>query len=148
MLWLGYRYHHATAVNGVITYAGIDSMGEAFPENQAALSLKAGALQPDPGAMVTVNRLGGDPRQLAVVGLAATPTYGRFIEMIRQLRARRLCNLAIRRERAQGLTPFISDRFKAGTEGFEYTPWLVLCGGSIGDTGFQGTLPPDSKIHI
>jgi hypothetical protein len=80
-------------------------------------------------------------RRLTFISLAPTPTYGRFIESIRDLKARGICNVVIRENDAP------EARVGNGRNALTI-PALVLCGNSIGDAGFDVSLPPDGPLRL
>lgn len=147
-VWFGYRYYGA-GETADITYVGLDSMGMPIPESQPAMMLKDGKWQPDPAADSKVNvptlGFGGRPRPLTIVSLAPKPTYGRFIKAVRYLRARRICNFALRQDKTpdKANMPFTDSAIEnVASSAF------VLCGYGFGDAGFSGELPPDGEIRL
>ena len=63
------------------------------------------------------------------VPIVAVQNYGQWIEAIRDLKRRKICNVAMR-------------------DGAPELPMIVLCGESLGDAGFAGTLPPDKPVRV
>jgi hypothetical protein len=147
--FLGWRLHEAAMPNAAITYAGLDSLALEVPRNQPAGILRGGKWQPDPAtdARVRVSAETQTRRFLPVVviSLGPKPSYGRFIESVRSLRARHICHVAIMEgaagvpEMERGYTP----------EGFLEIPTILLCGEPIGDAAsFDGKLPPDAVMRL
>ena len=82
---------------------------------------------------------------LTPVSLSPNQTYGHFIEVIRDLRARKKCNVLIREDGKplKALAPHPDGSF----DSWENSA-IVLCGHQIGDAGFSGTLPPDEQTTL
>jgi hypothetical protein len=142
-LYLPALYKNPTAT---IMFVGLDSTGAFVPTAYPFAEFRQGKWVPDPTvqAREIVEDMGGNKQSLALISLMPQPTYGHFIQSVRDLKARNICNIAIR----EGAEPIKSDT-PLPDGSFEYfsIPALVLCGQSIGDAGFYGELPPDRNVQ-
>jgi hypothetical protein len=141
-------YNHRAAKDAYITHIGLDSLEMIIPMGARAARLHNGIWDIDPmKAMKSVpidQARGIDGKSLALVSLAPRSTYGQAINVIRNLKARRICNVLIRESgRAEGG----SFNFPGGVDRALAVPAIVLCGSSIGDAGFYGDLPADGRIQ-
>ncbi|ATY33778.1 hypothetical protein [Sphingomonas psychrotolerans] len=146
--FFAWRWHSVDAV-GTVTWVGIDSLSIEVPASQPAVRLHQGEWDSnDKGlaaSMSPVQTMAGRERALAFITLAPQPTYAHFIEAIRDLKARRVCNVAVREGgRPWRATIPLPDGSFDGLD----VPALVLCGQQLGDAGFSGTLPPDGPIRL
>lgn len=146
--FFAWRWRHADRV-GTITWVGIDSLGIEVPASQAAARLREGqgngSGDRGPDSPIAVRARSGRERPLAFITLEPRPTYGHFIEAIRDLKARKNCNVAIREggKSLRSAIPLPDDSFE-----MLEVPAFVLCGTQLGDAGFSGTLPPDGPIRL
>lgn len=123
----------------MVTHVGLDSFGLPLPAPEWAAAFRKSEQNHGGGEVdVPAHDMGGHTRSLTLIVLAPTPTYGHFIDAIRDLRARGKCNLMVR----EGAQP---TRNLDGAQDWRSMA-LVLCGRSIGDAGFYGTLPPDGPL--
>lgn len=145
LLFLGWCRYRDTAANARVTYVGLDSATMVVDADVPALSLDAGHW-----------RLGAQPmadpagyaKQLAAEGhmpAVTAPNYGQLVHVLRDLKARKICNILIR----EGGTRI------AAAPTSEVPDWdtleipaIVLCGNAMGDSGFHGSLPADGPIHF
>jgi hypothetical protein len=144
-----FGYRHFGGAKATITYVGLDSGGVIVPEDQPGATLKDGKWEPDPAAdpkvKLPIEDMGRTPRQLIVVSLAPEGNYGRFIQSIRALRARGICNLAIREG---GTSRKMAAPLPGGSRDALAIPAIIVCGHTIGDNGFTGTLPSDRDVRL
>jgi hypothetical protein len=146
--FFAWRWRGADAV-GTVTWVGIDSLSLEMPASQPAARLKQGRWDSDGkglrASMIPVRTMGGRERAIAFITLGPQPDYAHFIEAIRDLKARRVCNVAVREGgRPWRATIPLADGSFDGLE----VPALVLCGQQLGDAGFSGTLPPNGPIRL
>lgn len=129
-----------------VTYTGLDSLGVVVPASQRASALQSGKWVPDLAiTQFPASTMGGQKRELFYITLAPTPTYSRFLASIRDLRSRGKCNVLIR-EGGRPMEP--QDAAQREKQPEVEILALVLCGSSIGDAGFYGTLPPDRIVRL
>ncbi|WP_264939044.1 hypothetical protein [Sphingomonas caeni] len=144
ILLAGWYYNCRAGTRATVIHVGLDSYGMIVPENQPMAKLIDGKWQPDPAADPSVSLRDG-PERLAMVSLAPDPGYGHFLQVIRDLRARGLCNVAI----LEGGTPHrMSVPLPGGSRDAIEIQAILLCGHTLGDSGFTGQLPPDSEIRL
>lgn len=144
-LWF---YKHFVAPNAMITYVGLDSTGLTVPMTMRASRLRSGKWDSDPLHALRSVRidfgLGVRQPSFALVSLDPEGSYGKAVEVIRDLKARHICNVLIREGgQAEGV---VID-FPNGPDQALTIPAIVLCGSPVGDAGFFGTLPADGPIH-
>ena len=137
---LTWHWLHGTGANATITYAGLDSLSVVVPAKEPALMLKQQQWYLDGRPMsdwseYMRNRGQGGP--VALVTLAPRPTYAQFIQSVRDLKKRKICNVAMREG---GAVMKSHDEMQI--------PAFVLCGHQLGDAGFRRTLPPDGPIRV
>lgn len=144
MLFLAWPAHKPVRAFAV-TYVGVDSLGVISPASHKASALQNGKWVPDlADTQLPGSTMGGTPRELFYISLAPTPTYAHFLAAVRGLKSRGKCNVVIR-EGGRPITP-LADQREVDAE-IEMLA-LVLCGSSIGDAGFSGTLPPDGIVQL
>lgn len=137
-------YEHFVALNANITYVGLDSLVMGFPAEEHAPRLIGGKWEVDPtdlGKAITSD-IASAPHQeiITLVSIAPEQTLGKAVAVIRDLKSRHFCNVFIK----ENLEP----RAGASTNHDFFIPGFVLCGHSIGDAGFFGTLPVDRRVHV
>jgi hypothetical protein len=143
-LLLGWRWHRDTAANGLVTYAGLDSITMMVDADVPRLGLRGGSW--------FLDKAPADPAAYAK-GLAAeghmpvvsASTYRQFLVAVRDLKARKVCNVLIAEG---GQLEKAAPMSKDGDVDTLTIPAFVLCGRPIGDAGFQGVLPPDGPVHV
>lgn len=128
---------HLAYANAAVTYVGLDSIAFKVPSNEPSLTLRQQHWYLDGRPMsdwteYLKNRESGP---VALITLAPQPTYDQFIRSIRDLKKRKICNVAIREGGEQ-------------LESAKLASALILCGHGLGDAGFFGTLPEDGPIRI
>lgn len=127
-----------------ITYVGVDSLYVPVGPSQNAAAMRNGRWAPShEKASFTVKDMADQERTLVLITLAPQPTYGRFLQAVRDLRGRGTCNILIREGRMDFET--MSGALDASNRDL-LIPALVLCGHAIGDAGFEGTLPHDRRM--
>lgn len=127
-----------------ITFIGTDSINAIVPISERGATLKGGVWHPPISeAQILVRDMMGNERPLTLVTLTASEPYSNLIEVIKNLRANGKCNVLIRGSDEEGVPPYpiLSD-------GSLFMKGVVLCGSSIGDAGFQGTLPADGMVQV
>lgn len=145
MLFLAWHSHNPAKAFAV-TYIGLDSLGVVVPASRKASALQNGKWVPDLAiTQFPAATMGGEKRELFHIALAPTPTYSRFVATVRDLRSRGKCNVLIR-EGGRPMGPV--DTAERVRQPDVEIPALVLCGTSIGDAGFSGTLPPDRIVRL
>lgn len=129
-----------------ITFVGLDSLGVVVPASTPFAEFHEGKWLPDPKAQAReiVEDMGRNKRSLALISLMPRPTYGRFIQSMRDIKARNICNIAILEgaEHIKSTAPLPD-----GSQEYLQIPAFVLCGHAIGDAGFYGELPPDRNVE-
>ena len=134
--------------SATISYVGLDSLDMVMPNDHPATALLAGKWTSDPAvgpATISVTNSEGHIGKMVLVTLAPEPSYGKFIEVVRALKAKGICNVFIRES---GIDSGARVRFADGERSASKIPSIVLCGRPMGDAGFYGALPPDKKIRI
>lgn len=145
MLFLAWHSHNPARAFA-LTYIGVDSLGVVVPASRKASALQNGKWVPDLAVtQVPAATMGGEKRELFYITLGPTPTYSRFLATVRDLRSRGKCNVLIR-EGGHPMEP--QDAVQRGKQPDVEVLALVLCGSSIGDAGFSGTLPPDRMVRL
>lgn len=126
----------------IVTYVGLDSFYAEVPASKNGAALLNGRWEPALGdAEIATEDMGGNQRLLWLISLAPTHTYGLLLASIRDLKARKKCNVLIR----EGSVPTkVAD---AASHMYVGIPAFILCGRSIGDAGFNGKLPPDGAVR-
>jgi hypothetical protein len=121
-----------------LTFIGLDSLAVVSSPAPVGSALSDGQWTP---AVAQTQILAHDyfdkPMPVAVITLAPRPTYGHFLEVIRNLKAQNLCNVLIVENAQQS---------EITSPGEVEIPAFVLCGSSVGDAGFSGTLPKDGTL--
>ena len=144
-LWF---YERFLAPNATILYIGADSFALTVPMKMRASRLLDGKWDSDPQRFKSVQiefGIGPQRHSLALVSLEPEGNFGKAVEVLRDLKARHICNVLIREVgRAEG----IIINFPCGPDRALTIQAIVLCGNGIGDAGFSGTLPKDGPIHI
>jgi hypothetical protein len=142
---------HFRPAKAQIFHIGLDSLMLSVPERQTAAALQNGVWEPSLAkASLPVSGMAGDVKWITLVTLAPDPTYGRFIQAVRALKARGTCNVLVREgaDLGEAAPPFSGPRPGPPPAGVLDVPAIVLCGSSIGDAGFSGKLPPNGEITI
>lgn len=147
-VFLAWFYRRHFAYNASITYVGLDSFEMLVPMRTRAAKLSSGRWDIEPTqALRSAPFQSEEPasgKPLAFVSLTPRPNYGSAIRVIRDLKARRICNLLIR-EGGQPEPPTF--RFPDGDTALA-VPALILCGSAIGDASSFTDLPEDGPIHV
>jgi len=143
-------YERCFRLNAAITHIGLDSVVMIMPASAKAAELRDGRWDINPlettqpksyGLPAAQNRW-----QIAFVSLGSRSQYGRAVAVIRDLKARHICHVALR----EGATrTAVKLDFGKGPETSLEVPTIVLCGDAYGDgTGFVGPLTADHDIHL
>ncbi|HVI99188.1 MAG TPA: hypothetical protein VM657_08990 [Sphingomonas sp.] len=135
------RHWHHRANFASVTHVGLDSLFVMVPTSTQAAALHNGRWSPDLAkAAIPSEGEALHKRSITLITLEPHPTYGKFLQAIRSLRAQQKCNVLIREGNVlvEGHTK--PDQLEI--------PALVLCGSAIGDAGFSGTLPPDGVVRL
>jgi hypothetical protein len=144
-IWL---YARHVGSNATITYAGLDSLNVVVAVHEPAAKLRNGKWDIDPFQPLRLvspaTTTGVRKRRLAFVSLDPYPTFGAAMNVIRDLKRRNICNVLIREA---GILEGEPVNFPHGRDRALSIPALVLCGGSMGDAGFSGKLPPESPYE-
>jgi hypothetical protein len=130
------RHRRPEIVPLYIIHAGIDSLVIGASPTNRVTSFSNGRWTPNLEKAATLTEeMNGRKRRLWIVDLTSSSTYGDFLDAIRDLKTHRKCNIAMN-VGADWVDP----------TGSKISSALVLCGTSIGDAGFTGTLPRDGPI--
>ncbi len=139
--WWGYQHFYAP--NADLTFAGLDSLDVGVPKSMRPARFTNGKWDFGPVTKLEVSMLGGwRMREVALVSLAPELTLGKAVAVLRDLKARKVCNVLIRD------SPVDDYYFKAKRRQEVAVITLVLCGEPIGDAGWSGPPPPDRKIRV
>ena len=126
-----------------VTHVGLDSFAVLGPPSRdPATWLNKRWKPPEAEAQMIVEDMTLKKRLLTVITFPPHATFGRFLASVRQLKGQKKCN-ALFLESSSPSTTADSNVPPAGD-----VPALVLCGRSIGDAGFYGTLPPDGPLRL
>lgn len=121
-----------------LTFVGLDSFALWALQAPVGSALQGGQWNP---ALATTQTFAqtmlGNPVPVAVVTLAPRPTYGHFLEVVRNLKAQKRCNVLVVENSWQ---PEMTSPDEV------IIPAFVLCGYAAGDAGFSGTLPKDGTL--
>lgn len=142
MLGDSWWYHqHFVSLNANLTYIGFDSAMMALPEDLPAPILINGKWNVDPAKLQRsiISSIVSIPHEekVAFVSISPQNNLGQAVAVIRDLKARRICNVFI----VENADAKVGDRDS-------FVPGYMLCGHSIGDAGFFGALPMDRRIHV
>ena len=143
-------YEHYYRVNAALTYIGLDSVVEIVPASLRAAEYHSGSWDSDPTKALHSRYneppAGQPAKPIAFVGLGPRAQFGKAIQIIRDLKARKICHVVIRE--SGFLSPVAID-FGKGPEKSLAIPVIVLCGYPYGDgSAFDGKLPPDRLLHV
>lgn len=141
-----YRYYRPSAA---LTYIGLDSVVMTVPASLRAPEYRNGTWDADPLRVLRSKYFdppaGQQPKPMALVSLGPHASFGHAVEVIRDLKARRVCHVAIRE--AGTATPVKID-FGKGREMSLDILSIVLCEHPYGDgSSFDGHLPADRLIY-
>jgi hypothetical protein len=140
-----FLWHTFKPIYAPITFVGSDSLLVTVPVSKKGATLKNGSWHPALSeAQISAEILPGKEQPLTLVTLTHSSPFPNLIEVIKTLRAQGKCNVVIRGSDEEGVPPL---QFRPEGEDL-LLPAFVLCGDSIGDAGFHGTLPPDGMVRI
>jgi hypothetical protein len=136
--------------NAAVTYIGLDSVTINVSASARAPQLRHGKWDIDPSRTLQSRFYDPPPGQkrleIALVSFGPQPQFGQAIAVIRDLKARKVCHIALRDSAT--VTPVKLD-FGNGPETSLDVPTIVLCGAAYGDAVvLAGPLPRDRAIHI
>ena len=143
-IFLAARAQRSSA-NAHVSHVGIGSFSMVFLRPRKGTTFSQGHWSPAlKDALVEMEDMDRSTYQAVLVSLGPKPTYGQLLAAIHDLKARKLCymlvnEIADRQWLSQAAPSILPDDLE--------TPGLVLCGASVGDTGFFGTLPPDGPLN-
>ena len=142
-------YHHYYRPSAALTYIGLDSVIMTVPASLRAPEYRNGTWDADPLRVLRSKYFdppaGQKPKPVAFVSLEPDASFGHAIEVIRDLRARRVCHVAIRE--AGNATPVEINFGKGRERGLDILS-IVLCEHPYGDgSSFDGRLPADRLIY-
>ena len=140
-----FLWHSLKPIYAPITFVGLDSFAVVVPASKKGATLKDGRWHPAvSAAQISAQTMTGEERPVTLVTLTRSAPISNLIEVIKNLRAQRKCNVIIRGSDEEGMPTALFQ-----SEGKDLLiPALVLCGHAIGDAGFTGVLPPDGRVRI
>ena len=142
---------------GTITFVALDSASIVFPRDQKVSRWHEGSWRPALNSTkITGTDALGKESQLYLLTLQPNPTFGRFLEVIREFKKRGRCNIAlwdsgnVHLDFAQsgGWPKAMTATAKTLSHADVEVPALVLCGNPIGDHGYFEPLPADQPIRL
>lgn len=118
-----------------VTYAGLGSLAYMIPVGRAASAYEEHRWKPG----LDATRFASEP--VDYVTLTPEPTFGHFVQVIRDLKKRHRCNVLIHYPGIRTVT--------SGSAGFERAfeiPVLMLCGEPLADANIPGPVLEDGFV--
>lgn len=138
--------NHDRSPNAKIIFVGLDSFSALVPASHRFSTKNYNEWNPTLKESAYIGSdQAGNRRPVGLVSLAPEATYGKFIKSVEDLRARKICNVAIR-EHGNILNSLVANA--DGTHQIVIVPTFILCGRAIGDAGYMDEIPPDEAIRI
>lgn len=129
-----------------VTHVGLDSASYLIPLERKAAMFRQNRWQPklDATKIESVRR-GSSLAPVDYISLSSTPTFGQFLDIVRDLKQRDRYNVLMH---YPGIGVFKPDSAETGLEPMFDVPALVLCGEALGDAGISDPIADDGFMFV
>ncbi|WP_156347256.1 MULTISPECIES: hypothetical protein [unclassified Sphingomonas] len=129
-----------------VTHVGLDSARYAIPIDRRPATFREKRWQPalDDTKIESVQR-GSVRVPVDYISFSSNPTFGKFLEMVRDLKRRGRCNVLVHHP---GINIFRPETIGPAPKPMFDVPALVLCGEALGDAGITSPVTEDGFAVI